>query len=73
MNYINRSRVKNNIVFILLIGLLLNCHHRKTTNEWEEVKIDPEIRKDSTYEKLDMQKELFSILEDERFSNEENK
>ncbi len=58
------------VILILVTSGLFGCNRlpktdklKKEENEWTEVTIDAEIKKDVVYKELDKQKELFSVLE----------
>ncbi len=53
------------IASISLIAILFGCGHNKHTAQWDDIKIDPEISKDSVYRQLDKQAEIFSMLEEQ--------
>ena len=62
--------LKNIRIFLILaVVFLTNCNHKSNQwneiDQWDEVKIDPEISKDSIYRQLDEQAEIFSMLEEQ--------
>lgn len=47
-----------------MISLLSNCSNQQTTDQWDDATIDANLSKDSIYQQLDKEKEIFSALED---------
>jgi hypothetical protein len=67
----NKSKTRwKNSIFILLTLYLFNCNNKtgeelnEDGTEWEGVKIDPGIRKNSIYADLNKQEEVFSAFEE---------
>lgn len=65
MNSRNFTRPgKRNVTILFVISsLIVNCNYHEEITKWNEVKINPEINKDSIYEVLDKQPEIFSVFE----------
>ena len=64
------AHLKNiRLLLIFTAIFLINCNHKgnqwNKIDQWDEIKIDPQISIDSIYRQLDEQAEIFSMLEEQ--------
>lgn len=65
MNSYIKTKINNIFVLIGLACLLSNCNASKNGAQWDDVTIDSDLPHDSSFKRLDMEKEIFSMLEEQ--------